>query len=240
VFKLLRLTLLLVLFTGGIAAPAAAALILKSYDSDTPTPETIGGYAMSDFAFTRVNGRSSVSSVLSPSGDSLNFVDAANNVLSLTHNSANRVGWWRNGEANDYNVFTTDENLITILLPENTFAFSFNVGAKFRNRGDNAWLLATETIGPGISNKYRFNVGKFNTPGFGIYAANNGGTCSALSSVTIEPDYWGVGNFSINQGSCGPASSSSVPEPSSIVLLLMGAMGFGLVRWKLSSTDFTA
>jgi hypothetical protein len=37
--------------------------------------------------------------------------------------------WWVNGESNDYYIYTTPLHLITLILPDNTRAFSFNVGA---------------------------------------------------------------------------------------------------------------
>ncbi|NOX91048.1 MAG: PEP-CTERM sorting domain-containing protein, partial [Gammaproteobacteria bacterium] len=119
---------------------------------------------------------------------------------------------------------TTSNYLITILLPENTRAFSFSVGANLGSTGNNAWLTATETSGLGIDSKYWFNVSRNNTPGFGIYADNSNGSCSAIASVTIDPEYWGTGNFSINQDSC----ATSVPEPSSVALLALGLLGFGV------------
>jgi hypothetical protein len=69
------------------------------------------------------------------------------------------------------------------------------------------------------------------TPGFGIYADNSDGSCSTLTSVTIEPDYWGVGNFSLSQGSC----TTSVPEPTSLALLALGLLGLGAVSRTLNN-----
>lgn len=220
-----------VLFTvfilGLIPAPASASLILESYASGTATPTTIGGYGMTDFAISNTgNIGSTTTSVASPISGSLYFLDDSSDPLALTRNLADNVSWWNNGESNDYDIFTTDQHLVTLLLPANTFAFSFTVGANVGSTGDNAWLTATETDGQGISSLYRFNVNRDNTPSFGIYADNSNGTCSMLSSVTIEPDYWGAGNFSINQGEC----TTSVPEPPSLALLVWGLFGFSAAR----------
>lgn len=225
--KSLSVSALLLLTTIGLVSPSSATLILSNYASGVATPTTIGGYAMTDFAVTNGIG-GSTTAVASPISGSLNFVDIGNNPLPLTRDLADSVSWWNNGESSDYDVFTTDVNLITILLPENTFAFSFNVGANLVSTGLNAWLTATETNGAGINNRYHFNVNKNNTPGFGIHVDNSNGSCSTLTSVTIEPDYWGVGNFSINQNSNG----CEVPEPPSITLLCLGLLGVSVARWK--------
>ena len=223
-FSNLRAVALVSALTAGLASPVYANLILETYDSGVATPSSIGGYTLTDFDVNHGSG-GSTSTVVSPIGGELTFVDSSDTVLELNKNLADSTYWWNNGEYDDYDIFTTDENLITILLPENTYAFSFTVGANVGSTGNNAWLIATETDGTGIDTHYDFNVNRNNTPSFGIYALNDG-SCSMLSSVTIEPDYWGVGNFSINQGSC----TASVPEPSSFALLGLGVLGFGIAR----------
>lgn len=220
----------------GLVSHASANLILDnvsvngdvSYASGTATPTTIGGYAMTDFVFNdSLSIGDRTSSITSLTNGTISFVNAGNNATALGYNTANNVSWWNNGEATDYDIFTTDLSLITILLPENTRAFSFNVGANVGSTGNNAWLTATETDGSGINSKHWFNVNRNNTPGFGIYADNSDGSCSAISSVTIDPDFWGFGNFSINQDSC-----TSVPEPAPIALLALGLIGLGFMRKK--------
>ncbi len=212
-----------------LSSPISAGLILESYASGTVTSSTIGGYAMTDFAITNGVG-GGTTNVLSPISGSLNFLDQNNNSLSMSRRLANDVSWWNNGEANDYDIYTTSNYLITILLPENTRAFSFSVGANLSSSGNNAWLTATESGGLGIDDEYWFNVNRNNTPGFGLYADNSNGRCSAITSVTIDPEYWGLGNFSINQDPC--ATTTSIPEPSSVALLALGLLGFSLFRRK--------
>ncbi len=229
-FKHLTVITLFALTTLNLSSPASASLILAPYASGTATPTTIGDYNMTDFAVTNgAGGRTT--NVMSPISGSLNFRDADGNALSLTRRLANDVSWWGNGETSDYDIYTTSNYLVTILLPENTRAFSFSIGANLGGARNNAWLTASESNGSGIDNKYWFNVSRDNTPGFGIYADNSAGSCSAISSVTIDPEYWGVGNFSINQDSC----STSVPEPSSIALLAIGLIGFSIFRHKSST-----
>ena len=205
------------------SSTAHATLILEEYDSNTPTPTTIGGYAMTDFLVTNSQLGNGTSTVDSPLGGQLTFTDEGGAVLDLTRGLADLTSWWINGESSDYNIFTTSVHWVTILLPENTRAFSFNVGANMSATG---WLKATETIGYGINSQYDFNLDETETPGFGIYASNDSGQCSALTSVTIEPIEWGVGNFSINNDSC----STTVPEPASGFLFGLGIAGLLLYR----------
>ncbi len=209
--------LAVVLFLASFASTAQAA-VLEEYATDTATPTTLGGYDVTDFAFTGIT-TGTTTSILSPLGGSLSFLDRSGNATNMVRSTANNTSWWNNGEAVDYDVFLTGLSLVTIMLPENTRAFSFNVGADLSSTQTNAWLTAAESTGSGVSKSW-FNVNRNNTPGFGIYADNSNGGCSALTSVTIDPVFWGFGNFSINQGSC-----ASVPESSSLYLLAIGLFG---------------
>lgn len=209
--KILSAVLLILSFTSG-----AQAAVLQSYDSGTATPETLGGYTMTDFGVTGGTTSSITSSNIS---GTLNFVDINGDATDMLRTTANSTSWWDNGEATDNDIFLTGLNLVTILLPENTRAFSFNVGAALSSTRTNAWLSAIESTGSGVAKTW-FNVSSTNTPGFGIYADNSNGGCSSLTSVTIDPVFWGFGNFSINQSSC-----ASVPESSSIYLLAIGLLG---------------
>jgi len=226
-FKYSTATTLFAFTMLGLSSQASASLILDVYASGTSTPTTIGGYAMTDFAVTNGVG-GGTTSVMSPISGSLNFLDENNDPLVMSRRLADDVSWWGNGETSDYDIFTTDNYLITILLPENTRAFSFSIGANLGGTNNNAWLTATESDGLGIDNPYWFNVNRDNTPSFALYANNSDGACSAITSVTIDPEYWGVGNLSINQSRC----ATSVSEPASVALLALGLLGFSLFRRK--------
>ena len=207
-----------------LSSPASATLMLEVYDSGAPTLGTIGGYTMTDFGF--VGGTATTDSITAPGGDTLDFLNKDGDSLAMAHsttNNANSADWWVNGELFDYDIYTTSLNLVTLVLPEDTLAFSFNVGARLTGTGDNAWLTAEEINGSGIATKHWFNVNNTNTPGFGIYADNSSSNCSNISSVTIDPLLWGFGNFSISQGSC-----ATVPEPSMLLLLSTGFIGIAV------------
>ncbi|NOX93033.1 MAG: hypothetical protein GXP18_11475, partial [Gammaproteobacteria bacterium] len=133
-FKHLTTPTLFALTLFGLSSQASAALILDAYASGTATPTTIGGYAMTDFAVTNGMG-GSTASVMSPISGSLSFLDENSTALPLSRRLADDVSWWNNGEADDYDIYTTSNYLITILLPENTRAFSFSVGANLGSTG---------------------------------------------------------------------------------------------------------
>ena len=221
---------LLLLTSLSLSSQVSASLILEQYASGTETPSTLGGYSMTDFAITNGAG-GTTTSISSPINGSLNFVDKYGNAANMSRDLANSADWWINGESSDYDIFTTDKHLITLILPEDTVAFSFNVGADVGGTGNNAWLTAKETDGSGIDTKHWFNVNRTNTPGFGLYTDNSQGSCSTISSVTIDPLLWGFGNFSINQSGC----SIGVPSPSTIALLSLGLLGLGAIRKKSNS-----
>jgi hypothetical protein len=222
-------TTLFALTSLGMSSQVSASLMLEleTYSSGNPTPTSIGGYTMTDFSFVDGDKPVPVNSITSPLGDSVDFIDRDKESLYLDRRSADANStWWVNGEeSKDYNIYTTSLHLVTLILPENTRAFSFNVGANLSGSSNNAWLTATELGGSGLT-KHWFNVNESNTPGFGLYTKNSN-SCSSISSVTIDPYFiWGFGNFSINQDSC----STSVPEPSIIGLFGAGLFGIGFIR----------
>lgn len=211
---------------------ASTGATVEQYSSTATTPTsmstTIGGFDMTAFDLTNAGVvGSTASSTGSPLGGSLNFLDINGNAVNMTRSTADSDAWWINGESFDYDTFLISGlSWVEIILPENTRAISFNVGANKNARG---WLTATsetDNLNPATTSREYFTLGASNTPGFGIYADNTAGSCTSLTSVVIDPIFiWGFGNFSINQDDC----ATSVPEASSMYLLAIGLFGLLLV-----------
>ncbi|RZV53501.1 MAG: PEP-CTERM sorting domain-containing protein, partial [Pseudomonadales bacterium] len=215
------------------ATQANAGLMLDTgnpYASNTPTPGEIGGYTMTDFALTNLGDLGALTTSVtlpSPLSGEIQFKgkatdpNAAAPDLDMMRETADTTGWWVNGEDHNYDIFTTNVNWVELVLPENTRAFSFNVGASFNGWG---WMVGFNDGASKHDIYSSFNVSSTNTPGFGVYADNSDGSCGSISSVIIDPSDWGVGNFSINVGEC----TASVPEPGVLSLLAVGLFGLGL------------
>lgn len=188
------------------------------FASGSAAPTTLGGYDMTVFDVT--GGTGSETSIPTPIGGSISFLDRYGNSTPLDRSLASSNAWWWNNTGADYDIFTTSLHLVTLVLPENTQAFYFNVGADIDNdTGNNAWLNTTDSNGI-VSAKEKFRVDRNKTPGFGIYNESND-CSSSIKSITIDPLLWGFGNFSISKGSCGV----SVPESNSLYLLFFGLLG---------------
>jgi len=195
------------------------ATVIQQFAPDRDASLSLGGYDMTVFDIENDTNFNPTTSVPSPLGGSLSFLDRNGHSAALDRGLANSTWWWNN-TGTDYDIFTTSLHVVTIVLPENTQAFYFNVGATIGNGSwHNAWLNAKDTNGVVTANK-TFRVDQNKTPGFGVY--NESTDCSSsIKSITIDPFEWGFGNFSISQGSCGV----SVPESTSLYLLLFGLLG---------------
>ncbi len=239
-FKNLSISVALTAFL--MSTNVFAGLVLEKYSGGANS--TYGGFSMTDFDYSKAfTGYGELTNtVSSPLSGSLRFVDSNGDDLSLGHyttesadtndsnNDSNDSGdlhWWKSSEeGSNYDIYTTQEHWVTMLLPEDTYAFSFNVGANKNARG---WLMADAFDGSEISRTDNFSINPNNSPGFAIYS--DAQSCSAIKSITVEPPFlWGLGNFSIHQDKnrCG-----TVPEPSILALLSFGLIGVGLARRRM-------
>ena len=206
------------------ANTSAGLLTLETYTSGTATPDTLGGYAMTDFGIHNMFA-GTASTINSPISGTVSFENSSGAALNMNLGLANSTSWWQNPESTNNDIFTTSTHWVKILLPENTRAFSFNVGASFNGRG---WLEAY-TGSTQELDRQNFLVSPNNTLGFGIYASNTNGSCGAISSVIVEPSSWGIGNFSINQSAC----TANVPEPGTLSLIGLGLLGLVVIRRRI-------
>jgi hypothetical protein len=114
---------------------------------------------------------------------------------AITAGTASEDDWWNNNDTNgDYDIFTVSgTNYIDIILPENTVAFSFNVGASENASG---WFSAIDNNGLGLTGvgtngRQNFTLSAGLTPGYGIYAnQTNANECTTISSIRVDPPRW--------------------------------------------------
>lgn len=222
----------------------AGVISVEQYASgtnDASESGVLGGYTMSRFDMIAANP--AIDTLLSP-------VDGS--VLGITSNDADGKvtvevagddtgasldpQWWTNYSGYDYNIFTTNTNRITLILPENTLAFAFNVGA---NQPGTAWFKAWNQDGVRDYYSGNFNVGGYGnqTPGYGLYAENSNttaGQCNYIKKVVVDPTFiWGIGNFSIAQDTSGNCSTE-VSEPGTLALFGMGLIGIIVMRRRMA------
>ena len=192
-----------------VVAPQTQAGVIV----ETPS-ELASHFVMTDFAADPRADNAAVTTVASPLGGNIEFW-TQNQGAPLAMTLDKDSGWF---PVNLGEVYKTTVSWVELILPSNTRAFSFNVGA---SGSGNGWVQAFDNTG---ASAYRaFSLGANNAPGFGFEAT---GACGSISKVIIEPWEWGVGNFAINQGSC----VTQVPEPSTFALLATGFLGLVILR----------
>ena len=204
--------LLLTLLTATLLPCVAKADLIIDEFTGPAAPSTIGGYAMTSFGMPALPGfPGTVTSVASPTstgGDVLFEEQGGGTAMHMTVGSPN---WWQFPDHG--NVYTTDIHWVELVMPPNTRAFSFFVGAEFNGRG---WIEATD--GTTTARLDPFYVRPGTTPGFGVYTTD---ACASIERIIVEPNDWGMGRFAINQGD---ACTTTVPEPAPIALFGLGLL----------------
>ncbi len=226
-----------------VTISASASIIMEEYSPGATLPSVLGGYEMTDFKLDLQSG--DVNSTFSPiDGAEIFFQDRNGNSINLNQTTAQSTDWWNNGEKEDANIFTTSRHFwIEIILPENTQAFAFNVAANMDTVG---WVKAYGSDGTVISDMH-MPVGPASTTGYGVYVgeepkyqSRQDGLATivqpvdtkdtiatnplvSISKIVIDPIFtWGFGDLSIYQSE---PKTASVPEPSTLAILLLGVSG---------------
>jgi hypothetical protein len=205
-----RVTIALLTILVFLGAPVCRANIIVT------TPANVASlYAMTDFPPDPRTDGSAVTSVASPLGGSVEFW-TQNEGAPLAMSLDKDASWF---PAALGEVYKTSLSWVELILPANTVAFSFSVGASAAGSG---WVEGFDD--DGHSAFQAFTLSATNTPSFGFAST---GRCGSISKIVVEPWEWGIGNFAISQGSCGPVT---VPEPGTVELFLAGLLGLIALR----------
>lgn len=234
-------TSLPLLFSGLLASSSLWAGVIVP-TTETPTATNVGGYSMTAFEMPAGIG-SYATSATSLNGDLVEFTGQNGAALSngMTVGDKSSQSWW-SGDSNEFYYAAFNElNWVELVMPENTFAFSLTIDASVNA---NAWILGVDQNGMGIDTAgnqfqmqgdgsfnpdplFNINLRRGESQTFGFYADNSDGSCSTISKVVIDPQFWGMGDFSINTNANG---CSEVPEPTSLPLVALGLIGLFAAR----------
>ncbi len=194
------------------AAPAMASQITSSAD-----PALAGGTVV-DFESQSLGSFSSLTVggvTFTAGGSTVGYISTA---FAGNYNST--------GAQNLQNTYTNGFTTITFSFANPTSAFGFNFGASNED-----WLLQAFDSGNNLLESYTLPQTWWSNSGDFFGLANNGMSYATLTQLTNvnDPaqDWILLDNFTYK-------SSAQVPEPSTMLLLGSGLVGFGVYRKKFA------
>ncbi|OHB75070.1 MAG: hypothetical protein A2W31_04885 [Planctomycetes bacterium RBG_16_64_10] len=198
-----RYTLLIAMAVAVVCSTASANIVFTDLGTAAP-PASLGGFAMTPFPDDLRDNGTSVTSVASPLGGTVDFSLA----LVLTEVGS---GWatWSHGYTGDV-YFDVQASSVTMTLPAQTAAFYFYAEPNLFD------LFTIEAVADDGTTSGPIDVqGQAGANGYGFHGTL--GTKIASIAVTVEQGSFGfaVGEFGI-----------AIPTPSAV---LLGLLGLGVV-----------